>query len=141
MRRRESGPAGASLIARHLRFGWCAILVSVLLGAGLETLHGFKVAWYLGVASESRRLMWTLAHAHGTLLGLVNVAFAATLALRPPPVRRQRMASSCLIAATVLIPAGFFLGGCFIYAGDPGLPVLLVPPGAALLVWGLVLIV
>ena len=26
-----------------------------------------------------RRLMWTLAHAHGTLLGLVHIAFAVTV--------------------------------------------------------------
>jgi hypothetical protein len=31
------------------------------------------------------------------------------------------------------MPAGFFLGGVFIYAGDPGLGILLVPVGGILL--------
>ena len=33
----------------------------------------------------------------------------------------------------VLMPVGFFLGGVWIYGGDPGLGVLLVPIGAAAL--------
>ena len=40
------------------------------------------------------------------------------------------MVSPLLISASVLLPGGFFLGGCFIYAGDPGLGVWLVPVGA-----------
>ena len=35
--------------------------------------------------------------------------------------------------ASILMPAGFFLGGLFIYSGDPGLGILLVPVGGALL--------
>jgi hypothetical protein len=31
------------------------------------------------------------------------------------------------------MPAGFFLGGVFVYAGDPGLGILLVPVGGILL--------
>ncbi len=91
---------------------------------------------YLNVSNETRRLpqLWTLAHAHGTLLGLVNLAFAATLRALPAwPEPNQRFASSCLLAATVLMPAGFFLGGVFIYSGDPGLGILLVPAGGILL--------
>jgi hypothetical protein len=44
------------------------------------------------------------------------------------------------VAATLLIPAGFFLGGVFVHGGDPGVGVLLVPVGAALLfaaVWAM----
>jgi hypothetical protein len=78
--------------------------------------------------------MWTLAHAHGTLLGLVNLAFAAVLRALPAwPEAKKRCASSLLLAATVLMPAGFFLGGLFIYSGDPGLGILLVPVGGVLL--------
>jgi len=39
-----------------------------------------------------------------------------------------------LRGATCLMPAGFFLGGLFIYSGDPGLGILLVPAGGLLLV-------
>jgi hypothetical protein len=75
--------------------------------------------------------MWTLAHAHGTLLALVHVAFAATLPLLPDAApARARIAGASLTAATVLLPGGFFLGGVWIYAGDPGLGVALVPIGA-----------
>jgi hypothetical protein len=123
-----------ALIPRHLRVGWWSLLLFLTAGLVLEGLHGFKVEAYLKVTNETRRLMWTLAHAHGTLLGLVNLAFAATLRALPAwPESNKRLASSSLIAATVLMPAGFFLGGVFIYAGDPGLGILLVPVGGILL--------
>ena len=78
--------------------------------------------------------MWTLAHAHGALLGLVNLGFAATVRVLPSwPESNKRFASASLLGATVLMPAGFFLGGVFIYAGDPGLGILLVPIGGILL--------
>ena len=67
------------LVRRHLLFGWWSLLVFLSLGLGLETLHGFKVGWYLDVANEARRLTWTLAHAHGTLLGLIHLGFAWSL--------------------------------------------------------------
>ena len=120
---------------RHLCFGWWSLFVFLLLGAALETLHGFKVGLYLDVSNETRRLMWTLAHAHGALLGLVNVA--AGLSLRALPAlsedARIRLASSTLIAAAVLLPAGFFAGGVSFYSGDPGIGIALVPVGAACL--------
>lgn len=131
---RERDDHALDYARRHLRFGWWMVLLFIVLGAVLETLHGFKVGWYLDVSSETRRLMWTLAHAHGTLLGILNIAFAATVWLVPQWKSGSRWwASSCLMAAAVLIPAGFFLGGLFIYAGDPGLGVLIVPLGALLL--------
>ncbi len=106
-------------------------------GVFLESLHGFKVEWYLDVGTETRRLMWTLAHAHGALLALVNIALglsAGTLMSsgRPWP----RIVSPCLMAATVLLPGGFFAAGIYIHDGDPGLGILLVPVGAALLLAG-----
>ena len=72
----ESSP----LKVRHLRFGWGSLLVFVVLGGALEAMHGFKVDWYLAVGNETKRLMWRLAHAHGTFLALVHVAFAVTFA-------------------------------------------------------------
>jgi len=119
---------------RHLRFGWWALLVFLTVGLALEGLHGLKLSWYIAPDFEIRRLMWTLGHAHGALLGIVNVAFAATLSLLPGwQPQRRRTASRCLAAASVLLPGGFLLGGAFIYDGDPGLGVALVPIGAVLL--------
>lgn len=63
----------AALSLRHLRFGWWSLLLFLLLGLVLEAFHGFKADWYLGVAHAPRRFSWTLAHAHGTLLAVVNV--------------------------------------------------------------------
>jgi hypothetical protein len=120
---------------RHLRVGWGAILLFSVLGLVLEGLHGFKVPWYMSIATEERRLVWTLAHAHGTLLGLLNIALAASLPLLGADRRRlEGVASGCMLGATLVLPAGFFLGGMFVRGGDPGPLVLLVPAGALLLI-------
>jgi hypothetical protein len=126
-----------AVIRRHLRFGWIALLVFLVLGVFLEAMHGFKVGWYLDAGEETRRLLLTLAHAHGVLLALVNLAFAATLATAPGlDARPIRIASPCLVGAGILLPAGFLLGGLVTYGGDPGLGVFLIPPAALLLFAG-----
>src|SRR5262245_23791394 len=137
----DRSPAGApevagapqlqsDLVRRHLRFGWWVLLVFLTAGLALEAFHALKIQAYLKVTNETRRLMWTLAHAHGTLLGLINVAFAFTLQRAPwSGDRSRKLASISLLAATLLMPAGFFLGGLVIYAGDPGLGIVLVPAG------------
>jgi len=126
------------LTRHHLRFGWVSLCVFAALGIALETLHGLKVGWYLEVAVGTRRLMWTLAHAHGTLLGLVHIAFATSVSFLRPESRARTLASRTLMAASILLPAGFFVGGINIYDGDPGLGILLVPAGAASLLVALV---
>lgn len=126
---------------RHLRFGWWSLLCFLTLGFGLELLHGFKVGFYLDVSNETRRLMWTLAHAHGALLGLVHILYALCLRLFPGVAAgSQRPISSSLIGASLLLPGGFFLGGVGFYSGDPGLGILTVPVGATLLVIAVFLI-
>src|SRR5262245_31206627 len=124
----------AVLAQRHQRFGWWTLLVFLTLGLVLEALHGFKVGAYLNPSNDTRRLVWTLAHAHGTLFGLLNIAFAFTVGRFPDwPARRRAIASACLRGATLLMPAGFFLGGLHVYAGDPGVGIVLVPVGGLLL--------
>lgn len=136
----QSGAKGASsgslngLVRKHLRIGWSGLLLFLTLGIVLETLHGFKVGYFLDVSNQTRRFMWTLAHAHGTLLALVNLAFAMTVHLLPRWADKDKgLASTCLLGATILMPAGFFLGGVFIYGGDPGLGIFLLPVGAVML--------
>lgn len=128
-------------VSKHLAVGWWLVVVSIALGTALEALHALKLGLYLDVANETRRLLWTLAHAHGALLGLVNVAFASSLprlaALAPAG---RSLASRALLAGSLLLPAGFFLGGVFVYEGDPGLAVLLAPVGAALVLLAAVVI-
>ncbi len=78
--------------------------------------------------------MFTLGHAHGTALALINIA--AGLTSRSLANGEMRPSTSfSLIWATVLIPGGFFLGGLVTYGGDPGLGVWLVPIGALLLLY------
>jgi hypothetical protein len=119
---------------RHVRFGWWSLLLFATIGLVLESLQGFKVRAYLDVSNDTRRLMWTLAHAHGTLLAAINILFGLTLRVAAPAAMpRVRLMSAALIGAGILLPAGFFLGGVAFYGGDPGLGVLLVPIGGVLL--------
>src|SRR5688500_1668481 len=130
-------PAMTDYTTRHLRFGWWSLVCFATLGLGLEMLHAFKAGMYLDVANDTGRLMWTLAHAHGIGLGLVHIAFAWTAHVRPHiPVAA---ASWCLIAASVLLPGGFFLGGVSFYGGDPGVGATLIPVGAVVLLVALVI--
>jgi hypothetical protein len=124
----------ASFRLRHLRLGWISLFVFIALGAVLESMHGFKVDWYLAVGNETRRLMWRLAHAHGTFLALVHIGFALTLS--DATRRSPRLASACLTGAIVALPLGFWLGGFGVRGGDPGVGILLVPLGAVLLLLG-----
>jgi hypothetical protein len=126
--------AADECVRSHLRFGWWTLLVFLSLGIVLEALHGFKIGWYLDVSTGTRRLLFTLAHAHGTLLGLVHLAFAFTVGQLPDwSARSRKLASAMLKGATFLLPGGFFLGGLVVHGGDPGLGVLLVPVGALFL--------
>ena len=121
---------------RNLRFGWWSLLIFLSLGGALETLHGFKIGWYVDAGNDMRRLMFTLAHAHGTALALVNIVAGLTtrnverFELRPS-------ASFCLIWAGLLFPVGFFLGGIVSYGGDPGLGIWLVPVAALMLFYSI----
>ena len=85
--------------------------------------------------------MWTLAHAHGTLLGLIHIAYGVTLraSVRPDaggdadharPDRREHSASGRVLPRrrTGSTPE------------DPGIGVALVPVGAVLLLIALFLI-
>ena len=120
---------------RHLCYGWWSLLVWLTLGLLLEVLHGLKAGWYLDVGNETRRLMFTLGHAHGTLLALINLAAGLTIR-NVPDCEVSRVASNALLAAGLLLPLGFLLGGIWIYGGDPGLGIWLVPFGGALLFVG-----
>jgi hypothetical protein len=127
---------------RHYLVGWSALLVFLSLGAFLEFLHGFKVGFYLDLDQRLRRQLWTLAHAHGTLLALIQIGFAAGLTqFGRWTASRIKLVSFFLIDAAVLIPLGFFLGGLLPSESDPWVGILLVPLGALLLFIAVVLII
>ena len=126
------------LVRRHFVLGWIFLPAFMLLGLTLETLHGFKVQWYLSVANETRRFLFTLAHAHGVLLGLLNVVFALSLKSVGNVSRASTIASGLLVSGSLLLPFGFLLGGVVVYGGDPDLFIVLSPLGGLLLVLGLI---
>ena len=115
--------------------GLWLLLISVPLGLTLEALHALKVQVYLG--SALRRELWTLAHAHGNLLGLLCLVFASIAGRCWPEPGARAFVLRCVRIAAILMPLGFFLGGVLNYEGDPSYGVLLVPAGAAFLVIGL----
>lgn len=119
----------------NLRAGLWALCVFTGLGLLLETAHGFKLGLYLDVQHDTRRLLWRLAHAHGALLGVLNVGYALVARVFPGLVDLQ--AERALLSALVLMPSGFLLGGGFARGGDPGLGVTLAAAGGVALFYGL----
>jgi hypothetical protein len=124
-------PNAAALASLTIRFGLWSLLAYLALGMALEAMHGFKVAWYLEF--ETRRLLWTLAHAHGVLVSILTIGFGLMLQRSAETAAWHRAVSAALLAAVVLLPGGFLLGGIYVYDGDPGPGVLLSPIGGALL--------
>jgi len=123
---------------RHFRLGWWSLLFFVCLGIVLEGLLAFRSSWYMDVGdNETHRLMLRLGHAHGALLSVLNIAFAASLPRLGLPADARGLASRCLAAATLLVPGGFILGGLFTHGAEQGLGIILLPAGAVLLLAGI----
>jgi len=121
---------------QHLRFA--LVLVAFVLASGLvlESLVGLRTRGWMD--DELRRELVRLAHAHGGLLGLVNVALAFVMGrLHTPEVWARRVRVAALLGA-VLVAVGFFGGGVWHGISDPGPLVLLVPAGALLVIAGVV---
>jgi len=124
---------------RNLRAGWWTLLIFVCLGVLLETGLAFRGHFYMDVSQQTRRLMWRLSHAHGTLLALLNILYG--ILTSHALIARQPFSARALLAASWLIPGGFFLAGLFAYHSTPGLATLLIPPAAALLVISIFLVI
>lgn len=114
--------------------GWTSVAVWMTFGLLLEGLLGYKTPAYL--LDDTRRELFRLAHAHGTLLSLILLAAALSgqlFKLAPP-----RVAWISLRLGVALMPIGFLLAGIWHYESDPGLGIWLVPPAALLLIFGVV---
>jgi len=107
-----------------LRTGIWLLAISLPLGLTLEALHAMKVQVYLG--SALRRELWTLAHAHGNLLGILCLVFAL-LGPKLGDDGAQGRIGRWLAVGAVCMPLGFLLGGVLNSEGDPSLGILLVP--------------
>jgi len=105
-------------------------------GLLLEGLLGYKTPAYL--QDNTRRELFRLAHAHGTLLSLLLLVSALTCDRFGLTVTRPAH-SSLRIGVTVL-PFGFLIGGIWHYESDPGLAIWLVPVSAVMIIFGLVAI-
>lgn len=108
--------------------GFWLLAIALPLGITLEALHALKVPVYLH--STLRRELWTLAHAHGTLLGVLCLAYGG-IAERwlPAAATRLRCARWLAVGASAMT-VGFFAGGVLNFEGDPSPGILLVPLGA-----------
>ena len=112
-----------------IRQGWISLAAWIVFGLLIEGLIGFRSPVLLD--DSTRRDMFRLAHAHGTLLNLVLIA--AAICARLDLIRPSQVSSISLRCAVVLLPVGFLLGGVWHYRDDPGLGIFLVPIGAILL--------
>jgi hypothetical protein len=124
-------------ISRRLTvLGFCLLAVFLPLGLTLEALHALKVPVYL--EDPLRRELWTLAHAHGNLLGIVCLLIGANGERLIPAEERRRFVARWLTVGAVTMPLGFLFGGVLNAEGDPSLIILLVPAGGLALLAALV---
>ncbi|MBL8899402.1 MAG: hypothetical protein JNM84_17325 [Planctomycetes bacterium] len=122
-------------LLRTVRTGFVLLALSLPLGLTLEALHAWKVEVYLG--SALRRELWTLAHAHGNLLGILLLVFGALGERWLPEAAARARAARALRVGAIAMPLGFFLGGVMNREGDPSLGIALVPLGALALLYAL----
>ena len=120
---------------RLVALGFLLLGLVLPLGLTLEALHALKVPVYM--ESSMRREMWTLAHAHGNLLGILCLLLGANGERLLPERSRGRVARWLALGA-IAMPLGFLLGGVLNHEGDPSLFVLLVPVGGVSLMVAMV---
>lgn len=110
--------------------GWLSVALWMIFGLLLEGLLGYKIPAYL--EDTERRELFRLAHAHGTLLGLVLTVAGLWSEKRVAP----RAALIALRAGAIVMPLGFALAGVWHPEGDPGPFIWMVPPGALFVIFG-----
>jgi hypothetical protein len=117
--------------ARHLRLSLATTALFLAMGLWLEAMLGLRAEGF--VEDALRREFLRLGHAHGALLGLLNVALALALErLRTPAAWATRIRPAALLGA-LAVGLGFVGGGLWHGPTDPGPLVLAVPAGAMLL--------
>lgn len=124
--------------SRHLRLSLVVTALFLALGVVIEALLGFRPPGWM--EDELRREFLRLGHAHGAILGMLNVAIAwAVERLQTPTPWARRTRVAALLGA-LFVGFGFVGGGLWHGRTDPGPLVLLVPAGALLLLCSLVAI-
>jgi len=116
---------------RHLRLSLTVTAVFLAMGLWLEAMLGLRAEGW--VDDALRREFLRLGHAHGALLGMLNLGLGYALErLRTPPAWATRIRPAAL-AGAVAVGLGFVGGGLWHGPTDPGPLVLAVPAGAMLL--------
>jgi hypothetical protein len=121
----------------HARFGWTLLLVSLVFGAVLEGMEGFR--WGPVVRDMWVQRLWSLAHFHGAAFGLLNLIYVPWADTRALSEGRRTSASRMLIVGSVTMPLGFLLGGIGHFEGDPSIGIFLAPLGAVFVLYTVVI--
>ncbi len=116
----------------HARLSLVLVALVLLSGLVLEGLYGLRAAPFM--EDELRREFLRLGHAHGGVLGLLNLACVPLPERLGVPEGWARPVRAAALVGAVLVALGFALGGLWHSATDPGPAVLLVPAGALCLV-------
>lgn len=114
--------------------GWLSLALWMSFGLLIESLMAYKSPSYLD--DPLRRELFRLAHAHGSLFGVVLVI--AAMWARSTGVTPSALAVLALRFGSVVMPVGFLFAGVWHPESDPGLAIWLVPSGAVPLIFGLI---
>ncbi len=121
---------------RHLRASLALVALFLASGLWLEAMLGLRAEGWID--DPLRREFLRLGHAHGGLLGLVNLGLAWALERLATPASWASKIRVAAWSGALLVGLGFMLGGLLHGPSDPGLPILVVPAGAMLLLASLV---
>ena len=101
-------------------FLWLALCA--LFGVGLEMMLAYKSELLMGPQNETRRLLFRLAHAHGSILSLFTLSWLSLASRLNAP--RQPLIARLYLSSALLMGIGFFFSGLII--PGPSSVVLLV---------------
>lgn len=113
--------------------GWVSLAFWISFGLLLESLMAYKSPAYLD--DPQRRELFRLAHAHGSVLGMVLII--AAIWARGISARLSRLAVVALRLGAAVMPLGFLAAGLWHPESEPGLAIWLVPAGALPLIFSL----
>jgi hypothetical protein len=121
---------------RHLRLSLACIAAFLAMGLVLEAMYGLRAqAW---MDDDLRREFLRLGHAHGGLLGVLNVALGWAMVRLQTPQEWARRIRVAALGGAVAVGLGFIGAGLWHGPTDPGPLVLVVPAGAMSLLTALV---
>ncbi|MBC8073558.1 MAG: hypothetical protein IAG13_34875 [Deltaproteobacteria bacterium] len=116
---------------RHVRLALVQVAVFMAAGLWLEAMYGLRASGWLD--DDLRREFLRLGHAHGALLGMLNLVLAWAMARLHTPEPWARPIRVAALLGALLVGLGFFGGGLWHAPTDPGPLVLMVPAGAMML--------